>query len=365
METPNDIKDIKYNNNNTKKRKKKSFRKIQRNAKDLITFVTKNVRYFVAGALFVLMTVVVAFFTDIDEQASTLNVNEDGSVAFEVNAHEDVNALIESYYEAYAAGDIDTLTTLAKPFSEQELAYISVLSQYVDSYENMTYYTKPGLDSNSYMVNVYVDVKFTGVDTFAPGLDFFYVRTSEDGTLYIDNLYCLYNLQNKVNPLDTNIHSMILEHKQQEDLLVLLAEVQAKYDAAMASDENLNNMLSTTIPNAVSEWMASIVAGEVVTEEPAPETETTEIPETQETETVEPESEAESESESAVLSFPEGTVITIEEATNVRKEMSAESALVETLYMGEKVTVVMSYAEGWTKVEWKNKTGYIRTDLLQ
>ena len=34
-------------------------------------------------------------------------------------------------------------------------------------------------------------------------------------------------------------------------------------------------------------------------------------------------------------------------------------------YAGEKVTVVMSYAEGWTKVTWKNKTGYIKTDLLK
>jgi len=26
---------------------------------------------------------------------------------------------------------------------------------------------------------------------------------------------------------------------------------------------------------------------------------------------------------------------------------------------------VMSYAEGWTKVTWKNKTGYVKTDLLK
>jgi len=58
-------------------------------------------------------------------------------------------------------------------------------------------------------------------------------------------------------------------------------------------------------------------------------------------------------------------VITIEGATNVRKEMTTNSSIVETLYKGAKVTVVMSYAEGWTKVKWDNKTGYIRSDLLQ
>ena len=31
----------------------------------------------------------------------------------------------------------------------------------------------------------------------------------------------------------------------------------------------------------------------------------------------------------------------------------------------DRVTVVMSYAEGWTKVKWNGETGYIKTSLLQ
>ena len=48
-----------------------------------------------------------------------------------------------------------------------------------------------------YLVSVSMEIKFTGVDTTAPGLDFFYVRTNDDGTLYIDNLYSQYNLANQ------------------------------------------------------------------------------------------------------------------------------------------------------------------------
>ena len=59
-----------------------------------------------------------------------------------------------------------------------------------------------------------------------------------------------------------------------------------------------------------------------------------------------------------------GTELTLSRALNVRKSMSETSELMGTAQMGEKVTVVLSYAEGWTKVEWNGKTGYILTELL-
>ena len=48
--------------------------------------------------------------------------------------------------------------------------------------------------------------------------------------------------------------------------------------------------------------------------------------------------------------------------TNIRSSMSETADKVGVAYAGEKV---MSYAEGWTKVTWKNKTGYVKTDLLK
>ncbi|TJX48745.1 hypothetical protein E8P77_27755, partial [Soehngenia saccharolytica] len=61
----------------------------------------------------------------------------------------------------------------------------------------------------------------------------------------------------------------------------------------------------------------------------------------------------------------EGTTIMLSNTTNIRSSMSETADKVGVAYAGEKVTVVMSYAEGWTKVTWKNKTGYIKTDLLK
>ena len=64
-------------------------------------------------------------------------------------------------------------------------------------------------------------------------------------------------------------------------------------------------------------------------------------------------------------SVAEGTVITLTSTTNIRSQMDQSSSKVAVAYSGEKVTVIMSYAEGWTKVKYGNKEGYIRTDLLQ
>ena len=61
----------------------------------------------------------------------------------------------------------------------------------------------------------------------------------------------------------------------------------------------------------------------------------------------------------------EGTKITLQNTVNVRASMGEDAEKIGTAYAGEKVTVIMSYAEGWTKVTWNDKTGYIKTSLLQ
>ena len=216
METSKDIKDIQYNT----KRKKRRFGKDP--LQDVKAFFVKNGKYFAAGIMFVLMVVVASSFLTKKEDKPVIRYSEDGVEMFEVDAYPAVMALIKQYYDCYAAGDFETLQTIAAPFSEHELAYMKLLSNYVESYENLTFYTKSGLDASSYMVNVYLEMKFVGVDTLAPGLDFFYVRTNEDGSLYIDTSYSEYNMKNNDNPLDINIHNLIKEHKQHADLIELL-----------------------------------------------------------------------------------------------------------------------------------------------
>lgn len=412
-----------------------------------LKFVKEHVRYFAAGALFLVLVLVLVKCANPQMRQGGNGVDSTEAIsveeAYQVDAYEGVNALVSQYYTAYAAGDVATLSTLATPISANEQSYITLFSQYVDEYQNIKCYTKSGLDANSYLVSVSMEIKFTGVDTTAPGLDFFYIRTNDDGTLYIDNLYSQYNLANQENALDTSVQSLIYEFENDADVMELQNEIQTRYDNALAADTNLATMIQTTIPGAISEWVAQVknqntevaeqtteVAGEtteVVEETPAETTDDT----TQQTETLATtdrvnirkaadtssdklatvdagtvvtrigvegdwsiidyngetgyikneyltydtasvpenndaeESEEEAEETGTAANLSEGTEIILEDTVNIRSGMSETADRIGTAYRGEKVTVVMSYAEGWTKVKWNGETGYIKSSLLQ
>ena len=98
------------------------------------------------------------------------------------------------------------------------------------------------------MVNVSLNVKFMGVETPAPGLYFFYVRTNDDGSLYIDNLYSEYNLSRQESALDTSIRNLITNFYNSDDVIELQNDIQQKYEAALSTDANLLNLCATTIP---------------------------------------------------------------------------------------------------------------------
>lgn len=268
----------------------KSFFKKEK-IKKVTDWCIKNRRFFFAAFLFIALVVVLYACTGPNAKKNAKDNAADGGQAstengaaadftldpdFEKDAHADVNELITSYFAAYASADIDALEAIASPISDNEKSYIRVFSTYIESYENISCYTKSGLTDNSYLVSAYFDLKFYGVETMAPGLDFFYVETKDDGSLYINNLYSPYNLNRTENTLDPNVYAVILQFGQQEDAIALRDQVKSAYSEAVASDVDLATMLSTTIPNAMTAWMESVItpaenteAGETQTDEPA------------------------------------------------------------------------------------------------
>lgn len=415
---------------------------------DFFAFVKQNIRYFTAGALFIVLVLVLVNCGapkngGDGESVAATEMESETEEAFQVDAYEDVNALINQYFTAYAAGDVDTIAAIATPISENEKSYIAEYSKYVDSYENIKCYTKRGLDDNSYLVSVAIEIKFTDAETMAPGLDFFYVRTNEDGSLCIDNLYSQYNSKIKENAVDTSVQSLIDKYEESADVIALQQEIQEKYTAAVEADASLADVINVKLPAAITAWKQNIIAQAESTEIPeeteAPEeTESTETETPEETETTEPEqtedttetvytvdkvnvraaADTSSEkigtvekgtaigrtgtdgdwsivnyggttgyikteyltteepqtdsaddstepSQDTAGALTEGQVITLSGSTNIRSGMSETSDKIGTAFSGEKVTVVMSYAEGWTKVTWNGQTGYIKTDLLQ
>ena len=414
----------------------------------IIAFLQKNIRYISAGVLLaVLVGVLVKFAAPGDSRPETMDTEISSEVtdtqtkepeAYQIDAFPGVNDVITRYYAAYATGDLDAMASLAAPISENEKSYIQMFSQYVEEYRNLKCYTKSGLEANSYLVNAYVEVKFSGIETVVPSLDFFYVRTDEHGTIYIDNLYSPYNDTKKELPEDEAVTARMSEFENEPDVVALLQEVTEKYSAARAADPDLENLLSSTLAVAVQDWktttQAANAAGDTENAEaPAETQQPTETPpateQPQEPEQPSGQSEtlyakervnvrasastdserlgaiemgesvtrtgtegewsiisynggtgyvkseyldtqasggqAEQPSDNGGAALAEGKVVTINDTVNVRASMSETSEKIGSVYPGEQVTVIMSYAEGWTKVSWNGKTGYIKPDLLK
>jgi len=412
---------------------------------------------------------------------------EDGEVKFEVNAHEEINKLIGDYYNYHAKGDIASLEKIAYPVSDTEKSYIELFSQYTEEYEDITCYTKKGVADGEFIVSVTLNIKFQDIDTPAPGLDSFYVRTDENGSYYIDNVYSVFNQRRKEFETDETIDALIEERDEDQDAIDLLREVNAQYEKAIDSDEALKELVGTTIPDKMSSWVSSFADNTSTGDTSADDgnsqdgatktddgnnqdgaaeaddtrTDDTKTDDGKDTDTkagedgkddgkdeepkdddsadknekkpvvkkvgyaktkvnirekrstdsevvktikagtkvmvygksskgwykvrsrgkygfvkdeyivfdeskVEkpaPEPE-ETEQTSSPSYLPEGKQITLEQSLNVRASMSESADRVGLAYQGDVITVIMSYAEGWTKVSWNGQTGYIKTELL-
>ena len=401
-------------------------------------FILNYKRYFLAGGIFIVMALVLFLGTGSSDSKSTTGVYK----SFKKNNSAELTTLINNYYTAYAEGDTETIATLATPVSDQEISYIAFYSQYIESFNDVQVYTKPGLTDNSYLVTTQVELKYVDVETTAPGLDFFYVETNEDGKLYLNTIYGPFNQNNNIYEMDTEISDLIAVYIRQQDLLDLKAEIDEAYESALEKDTNLSTLMSDTLPAAIIQWNTDYQAEVAAAAEEAAkaEEEAAAAAEAEAQAAAEAEEEANSftgttnakanvraaadASSDKLGSLESGTEITIygeegdfykfdyngtkayitkdavnvggeeetseeteeseeEETTtnaaalqagdkitlnstvNIRSAMDSSASKVAVAYSGEEVEVVMSYAEGWTKVKYGKKEGYIRTDLLQ
>jgi uncharacterized protein YgiM (DUF1202 family) len=289
------------------------------------------------------------------------------------------------------------------------------------------------------LVSTELNLKFVDIDTPAPGLNFFYVETNEDGNLYINNLYGSFNQNNNIYEMDTEVSDLIATFVRQQDLLDMEAEMQEEYKKALESDETLNSFITDILPAAHVQWNADYEAAIKAAEEQeakeaeeaakAAEEEAKRQAEAEEEanaftgktaskanvreaadknsnklgsiakgtsikiyaeegdfykfdyngtrayiakelvkldeagETTE--EEPQEEETTPVASLEKGTEVTLSQTVNIRSQMDTSASKVAVAYAGEKVTVVMSYAEGWTKVKYGKKEGFVKTDLLK
>lgn len=77
----------------------------------------------------------------------------------EQDAYPEVNDLVQKYYDYMSAGDVDGLASVEDQISEEEQNRILRSKDLVEGYQNISCYTKKGLEDGSYLVFVYYELK--------------------------------------------------------------------------------------------------------------------------------------------------------------------------------------------------------------
>ncbi len=383
--------------NSLNNKKKFDFSKI--NIDTIVTFCKNNVKYISAGVLTLVLVIVLAVAAtqngkteDKKDKAQQEQV-ADTTEKYEKNKNKDLNELITKYYKLYAKGNAGKLSKIAKPVSDMEKSYIEMMGGFVESYHNIDCYTKKGLDDGSYMVSATFEMKFDKVEGMLPGMDFFYVKTNKDGKLYIDNLYSSFNSEMKEQETDKKVTALIDKFKEASDVKELQADFQNKYTKAISKDEDLQAMVDK-VTVGIKEWANSYVAKDDTEEQKKAEEEQKKAEEEKkkaeeeqkkaeedkkkaeeekkkaeedkkkDEEDKKKDEEQQPEENSGLNYLPEGSTLTASDGYNVRVSMSETADKMGTVAIGDTIKVILSYEEGWTKVEWNGKTGFIKTELL-
>lgn len=357
----------------TKKQSKNSF-----DVSALWELVKKYKRYIAAGALFAAMVVILVKctgpVTDTSKKPDDAQVSDaDQTEEFQVDAIPEINELVDAYYKAYASGDTDALEKVAQPLLDTEKSYIQVFSEYVESYEKLSCYTKSGLSDGEYVVLVYMEMKFKDVATAAPGLDFFYLRTNESGELYIDNAYSRFNQSNMEASTEADVQALINDFEQADDVAKLQAEVQQKYDQAIASDADLNKMANETMPNVIATWMQSLSQADDTDTDSKDQTDGQDKPvdeekpdeQTGDDKTDDAPADDEQEPDDKKDSDGKAKTAYAKDGINLRKGPGTDEKVLTQILLGEKLKIYPdTKKDGWVKATYNGKDGYVKLEYV-
>lgn len=269
----------------------------------------------------------------------------------EQDAYPEVNELVQKYYEDMSAGDVEGLASVEDQISEEEQNRILRSKDLVEGYQNISCYTKKGLEDGSYLVFVYYELKFAQIDTPAPGLSPLYVYTNDEGNLVIFN-----------GEASDELNAYVEKVAQDDDVLALREEVKTKYEEAKAADENLakqeERYLKIAQESAANESVAEeeASAGEAAAEEGQEDT----SQETSEETTQEVTTEENSGNATA-----QNRDTRFKESVRLRAEASTEAEYLGTAFQGEHVTQIESYDNGWSKINYNGNDCYCKTEFLE
>ncbi len=257
-----------------------------------------------------------------------------------------IYTLIATYYNAMATGDEETLRSVCDEISDKDMYRYVELSQYIDYYPTLEIYTKTGPEEGSVIAYVYYKISFVGHEEEVPGYQALYICTNDQGGLYI-----------KRGENSEEVNEYIKTVSTQDDVVEFNNKITVEYNELMVDHPEVLQYISeldSQVSIAVGEKLANQVAAETQVAEAGTEEGSTDGQDTQ-TENGE-QQEAEDQGPQYVT-----TTTTV----NVRSSDSEQADKLGKVSGGTKLQVMEQRPNGWTKVDYEGKEGYIKTEFLQ
>lgn len=277
-------------------------------------------------------------------ETATETATED--VPLVANEEGAIYTLIATYYNAMATGDEETLRSVCDEISDKDMYRYVELSQYIDYYPTLEIYTKTGPEEGSVIAYVYYKISFVGHEEEVPGYQALYICTNDQGGLYI-----------KRGENSEEVNEYIKTVSTQDDVVEFNNKITVEYNELMVDHPEVLQYISeldSQVSIAVGEKLANQVAAETQVAEAGTEEGSTDGQDTQ-TENGE-QQEAEDQGPQYVT-----TTTTV----NVRSSDSEQADKLGKVSGGTKLQVLEQRPNGWTKVDYEGKEGYIKTEFLQ
>lgn len=162
-----------------------------------------------------------------DDTSNTENT-DNTAVSFDADNVPEVSTVLEQYYTALGARDINGLFAVTDNLTAEEQAQIEAESD-VESYGDVKAYTISGPNDGTYIAFVSSRCKYLGINQTLPMLSEYYLYTTEDGSLKIMD--------------DTDSDAAVTEAMkaalENEEVKNLIEQVQNDYQNALDADASL------------------------------------------------------------------------------------------------------------------------------
>ena len=162
-----------------------------------------------------------------DDTSNTENT-DNTAVSFATDNVPEVSTVLEQYYTALGARDINGLFAVTDNLTAEEQAQIEAESD-VESYGDVKAYTISGPSDGTYITFVSSRCKYLGINQTLPMLSEYYLYTTEDGSLKIMD--------------DTDSDAAVTEAMkaalENEEVKNLIEQVQNDYQNALDADASL------------------------------------------------------------------------------------------------------------------------------